>query len=64
MKILQVKNTNLYDVFLGEGWYNHARVYFKDNKVSFVGRNNIRLTHPQLVTLQLKLIVMKDKHHG
>ena len=26
MKILRVKKTNFYDVFLGNGWTNHSRV--------------------------------------
>lgn len=57
MKVIQVKKTNLYDVFVGSGWKNHARIYFKNNKVSFVGHNNIKLTHDQVQTLQIKLLM-------
>lgn len=61
MKILRVKHTNLYDVFTGEGWYNHARIYFKDKRLSFVGKNNIKLTYPQLQALQIKILMEHSK---
>lgn len=32
MKILRVKRTNLYDVYLGNGWTNHTRIMLKDAK--------------------------------
>lgn len=60
MKILRVKHTNLYDVFTGEGWKNHARVYFKDGKISFVGKENTRLSHQQIQAIQIK-ILMENK---
>lgn len=61
MKICKVKNTNLYDVFIGEGWKNHARVYFKQGKLSFVGKDNVRLSNTQLQTLQIKLLMETQK---
>lgn len=57
MKILRVKHTNLFDIFLENGWENHARVYFKDGKLSFVGKNNIKLTFPQIQALQIKILM-------
>lgn len=36
MKILRVKKTSLYDVFTGNGWYNHTRVHFSNKGLTFV----------------------------
>lgn len=58
MKVLRVKKTNLFDVFIGDGWKNHARVYLKDGKLSFVGRDNCRLTRGQLQTAQTSILIM------
>ena len=33
MKILQVKKTRFFDVFLGNGWYNHTRVFVDKNAI-------------------------------
>ena len=33
MIIKRVKNTHLYDVFIGNGWKNHARVLIRDGHV-------------------------------
>ena len=57
MKILRVKHTNLFDVFLEDGWKNHARIYFKNGKLSFVGKNNIKLSFPQIQALQIKILM-------
>jgi len=62
MKILKVKHTRMYDVFIGEGWENHARVYYKNNKMTFVGKENIRLTKTQLTTLHIKLALIESEN--
>ncbi len=65
MKILRVKHTNLYDVFTGDGWHNHARVYFNKHPakgekcISFVGKATTKLTFSQIQSLQIKLILEK-----
>lgn len=46
MKILRVKKTALFDVFTGNGWYNHTRVLVRD------GRSRIQLGNP-LTKIQL-----------
>lgn len=61
MKILQVNKSNLYDVFLYNGWENHIRIYYKNNKLSFVGKPNLRLTQSQLVSIQIKLKLMEKE---
>ena len=33
MKVLQVKKTPIYDVFIGEGWYNWTRVLLRNDVV-------------------------------
>ena len=58
MKILRVKKTNLFDIFVGDGWKNHARVYLKDGKLSFVGKDNTRLSVEQLKDAQLRILLM------
>lgn len=60
MKILKVKHTNLYDVFIGDGWKNHTRVYFKKDKLSFVSKSTIKLTPTQIQTLQIKILLMEN----
>lgn len=62
IKVLPVKHTNLYDVFVGDGWYNHARVYYKNNKMSFVGKGNTRLTKQQVTTLHIKLALLEKQN--
>lgn len=57
MKILRVKHTNLYDIFIGEGWKNHARIYFKNSKLSFVGKENVRLSPAQVQAIQIKILM-------
>lgn len=61
MKILRVKHTNLYDVFIGDGWKHHARIYFKDKKLSFVGKDNVKLSHAQLQAIQIKILMEHSK---
>jgi hypothetical protein len=39
LKIQRVKRTNLYDVFLGQGWNNHTRVTVKDKHVHIIKGN-------------------------
>ena len=39
MKILQIKKTNFYDVFLNNGWKHHTRIFYKQNKVGHVSGN-------------------------
>lgn len=41
MKILRVKKTNFYDVFLNSGWKNHTRVHVKDGKVGHIAGNKL-----------------------
>ena len=57
MKVLKVKHTKFYDVFIGDGWKNHARVFYDKitNKLTFVGSNNTRLSFSQIQTLKIKL---------
>lgn len=57
MKICRIKKTNVYDVFIGDGWKNHARFYFKGDKLSFIGTGNTRLSHEQMQTLQIRLLL-------
>lgn len=57
MKVLKVKHTHFYDVFLGDGWKNHARVYYNNGKLAFVGKHNTRLSHAQLQSLKIRLLM-------
>jgi len=61
MKVLNVKHTHLYDVFVGEGWENHIRVYYKNGKLSFTKCGTARLTKDEITTLQIKLSLMEVK---
>lgn len=40
-KILRVKKTNMYDVFMGDGWKNHSRIYYDNGRVSLVNGNKL-----------------------
>lgn len=56
MKILRVKKTPLFDIFLGEGWTNHCRVYFKKGALSFVGVG-VTLSNSEKATLKTMLVM-------
>jgi hypothetical protein len=36
MTIIQVKKSNFYDVFIGNGWKNHRRIHMNNGKLSVV----------------------------
>ena len=57
MKVIKVKHSPFYDVFVGDGWHNHARVYAHKGKFSFVGRDNTKLSHSQVQSLKIKLLM-------
>jgi hypothetical protein len=50
IKIIRVKKTPMFDVFVGDGWMNHTRCYYKGGKVSFVG-GGIKLSSTQYKSL-------------
>jgi len=50
MKIVPVKKTPLFDVFVGEGWSNHSRVIVDKNKrVKLISGN--RLTKIEFIEI-------------
>jgi hypothetical protein len=49
MKILRVKKTPFYDIFLGSGWFNHTRVLVTNNIVHF--HSGKHLTRIQMVEI-------------
>jgi len=59
MKVLQVKGTNLIDVFIGEGWYGHSRyrkvVSKVTKKIIYVYVSGTKLNMFQLKELYTKV---------
>lgn len=53
MKVLRVKKTSIYDVFIGNGWEHHSRILYKESKIVYL--NGIHLRQDQILTLLVKL---------
>jgi len=63
MKIYPVNN-NTVDVFLGEGWYNHARFKIKFNKSQGNQLFQIKGNRVPPSTMRELMTYYKDKQHA
>jgi hypothetical protein len=59
IKVLRVKKTPLFDVFVGSGWTNHCRVYFKNGILSFTGAG-VKLSPSDKNTLKTTLLKLEE----
>ncbi len=55
MKVLQVKRTPIYDIFLGDGWYNWTRILFRQQIIKVLAGSP--LSKDQQLQLQVVLNV-------
>jgi hypothetical protein len=58
MKILRVKKTSFYDIFLLSGWKHHSRARFVNNTLQHI--SGLHLKEEQKTTALLS-IMLKDK---
>jgi hypothetical protein len=49
MIVKRVKKTNFYDIFTGNGWKNHTRVFIHNSHVLF--KSGIKLTKIQFIEI-------------
>jgi len=55
MKILRVKKTNMYDVFMGEGWKHWTRVRDSQDGLMFLKGNKLNSSHMRTAAILIAL---------
>lgn len=55
MKILRVKKTNMYDIFMGDGWKHWTRVRDNQEEVVFIKGNRLNSSDMRTVAIRLAL---------
>jgi hypothetical protein len=60
MKILRVKKTPLFDVFVDEGWYNWSRVVLSGNSLKVIGGEALTTVTKHAVLVKV-LEIVNDK---
>ncbi len=58
LKLLHVKGTPIYDVFIGEGWYNWTRILVRENITKTLQGNT--LTKELLLEIKTQLKATKN----
>ena len=52
--IKRVYDTDIYDVFTGEGWLNHTRIEYKNDIMSYVSGNKLGRDEKRDILHQLR----------